>query len=480
MGALLPPPHGTRRLEWHYRSRDERLIAFSNAQPSLYDWSLTTFPGVAGGDCLRHVLVPWQPGGVGRPGGSGDDDQESVADEVDRVVDLVLEHARTRPRESLGVIALGITHADRVAESLRRARADHPDLDEWFDGGPDGHEPFFVKNLERVQGDERDAILLTVGYGKTADGRLLHRFGPLNLEGGERRLNVAITRARARMTVVSSFSSADLDPTRVRAEGARMLGRFLAYAESGGVQLGGAARTRPAPDAFERSVHAALAAEGIPVEAQFGRSGSWIDVAARHPGRPDRLVLAVEGDGATYRAGATVPRPRPPARRAPVPPRLGWPPHLVDGLGADRDREVQRAVAAWHAAVAAADAADGAVGPGDPAGDPAASPGPATAPVPPLDGGPAAAPRGAAPAPRWLRACRSTSTRPPPWWRWCAGSSPTSACAPRRSSSTRPWPSSATAAGAPGSWRPSRRPSTPPEAGDDRRPGRTREDAVPT
>jgi hypothetical protein len=384
MGALLPPPHGTRRLEWHYRSRDERLIAFSNAQPTLYDWSLTTFPGVAGGDCLRHVLVPWQPGRT--------EQEESVADEVDRVVELVLEQARTRPHESLGVIAMGITHAERVTEAIRRARAGHPELDGWFDGGPDGHEPFFVKNLERVQGDERDAILLTVGYGKTADGRLLHRFGPLNLEGGERRLNVAITRARSRMTVVSSFASTDLDPERVRAEGARMLGRFLAYAESGGAQLGevAATHTRPAPDAFERDLHAALAAAGIPVDAPFGRSGSWIDVAARHPDRPGRMVLAVEGDGATYRAGATV-RDRDRLRGEHLA-RLGWVGHRIwsTDWARDRDPEVRRARAAWDAAVAAADAHDATA---------AAPPAPAVPPppVPLLDATPAAPTRGPRP-----------------------------------------------------------------------------------
>jgi hypothetical protein len=107
MGALLPPPVGSRRLAWHYRSRDERLIAFSNAQPSLYDWGLTTFPGVAGAKCLQHVLVP----------GS------SAEDEVDAVVRLVLDHARARPSESLGVIAMGIHHADHLTEALRHARA---------------------------------------------------------------------------------------------------------------------------------------------------------------------------------------------------------------------------------------------------------------------------------------------------------------------------------------------------------------------
>ena len=116
---------------------------------------------------------------------------------------------RSRPDVSLGVIAMGIKHANRIQEALRQARAADEQLDAFLSGAASaraGKEPFFVKNLERVQGDERDAIILTIGYGKNADGRMLYRFGPINNQGGERRLNVAITRARISMMVVSSFS----------------------------------------------------------------------------------------------------------------------------------------------------------------------------------------------------------------------------------------------------------------------------------
>src|ERR1035438_6425102 len=229
MGALLPPPKGTRTLSWHYRSKDERLIAFSNAQPNLYDWALTTFPGIDAVGCLSHVLVPFVPGRV--------DQTDSVSDEVTAVVRLVSEHAKSRPDQSLGVIAMGIKHANRIDEGLRRARKNDEALDAFLGGAASAQsakEPFFIKNLERVQGDERDAIILTVGYGKSPDGRMIYRFGPINNEGGERRLNVAITRARASMTVVSSFSAVDLDPSKLRSEGAQMLGRYLSYAESGG------------------------------------------------------------------------------------------------------------------------------------------------------------------------------------------------------------------------------------------------------
>lgn len=256
---------------------------------------------------------------------------------------------------------MGLKHANRIHEALRRARADHPEFDRWFDRGPedrDGKEPFFIKNLERVQGDERDAIILTVGYGKNVDGRVLYRFGPLNSEGGERRLNVAITRARNRMTVVSSFSSADMDPTKLRAEGAQMLGRYLAYAESAGSNLGDAAKDKPYLNPFERDVRDHLSAAGIPLVAQFGCSGYWIDYAAQHPTKPGRMVLAIECDGASYHSSATA-RDRDRLRQEHLE-RLGWSFHRIWSTDwfRNREAEVERAITAWKAAVDAADTTD--------------------------------------------------------------------------------------------------------------------------
>jgi len=366
MGALLPPPKGTRRLRWHYRSRDERLIAFSNAQASLYDWSLTTFPGVAGDDCIKHVLVDR---GVSVDGESSDE-------EVRRVIDLILEHARNRPHESLGVIAMGIKHADRISEALRRARAENPELDEFFDLGPEGgtyDEPVFVKNLERVQGDERDAIILSVGYGKTPDGRMQYRFGPLNNDGGERRLNVAITRARQRMTVVSSFESANMDPNRLNKEGARMLKRYLEYVESGGAHLGNVAKDKPDLNPFERDVRDKLVDAGIPLVAQFGCSGYYIDFAAQHPTKPGRMVLAIECDGASYHSSETA-RDRDRLRQEHLE-RLGWRFHRIWSTEwfRHREREIQRARDAYDAAVLAADDLPTAVAVASPAPAPAVS-----------------------------------------------------------------------------------------------------------
>jgi very-short-patch-repair endonuclease len=348
MSFQLPPPQGTRTLSWHYRSRDERLIAFSNAQPNLYNWALTTFPGVAGPDCLAHVPIPFRSGRLGQ--------EDSVTDEVSRVVELVAEHARNRPTMSLGVIAMGLKHANRIQEALRRERATDATLESFLSGAASAQaakERFFVKNLERVQGDERDAIILTIGYGKNPDGRMLYRFGPINNEGGERRLNVAITRARLCMTVVSSFSADEMDPSRLRSEGAQMLARYLAYAESGGSDLGHSAKPKPALNPFERDVEAELLKAGIPVIAQYGASGYWIDFAAQHPTRPGQMVLAIECDGATYHSSPTA-RDRDRLRQEHLE-RLGWRFHRIwsQDWFFHRESEIARARAAYDAAVAA-------------------------------------------------------------------------------------------------------------------------------
>ena len=335
----------TSALTWHYRSRDERLIAFSNGW--VYDHSLTTFPGVAGDGCLAHVLVD-QPAGV-----AGQED--SVTAEVDRVVELVLDHAEHRPDESLGVIAMGIKHADRIDVALRAALHARPELHRFFD--EDHDDAFFVKNLERVQGDERDAIILSIGYGKSPDGRLPYRFGPLLQEGGHRRLNVAVTRARTRMTVVSSFSHHDMDPDRSKAPGVQMLRAYLQFAASGGTNLGDVIPDTPELNFFEISVRDRLVAAGIPLVAQYGVAGYRIDFAAAHPTQPGRMVLAIEADGATYHSSHTA-RDRDRLRQEHLE-RLGWSFHRIwstDWFN-DPDTCVARARVAYEQAVAAADAA---------------------------------------------------------------------------------------------------------------------------
>jgi very-short-patch-repair endonuclease len=304
---------------------------------------LTTFPGVGGSRVLRYVPVPWQPGA----------DTNGPAPEVDAVVDLILQHARERPHESLGVITMGIRHRDKIEERLRQHLSQDPhladELAEFFDESRD--ERFFVKNLERVQGDERDAIILSIGYGKNDHGHLPYRFGPLLSEGGERRLNVAVTRAKSRITLVSSFSSHDMDPERSGAEGVKLLRQYLQYVESDGTNLGDQILDKPALNPFEVDVRDTLLRHGLKLTAQYGTSGYWIDFAVQHPLQPGHYILAIECDGATYHSSQSA-RDRDRLRQEQLE-RQGWRFHRIWSTEwfHDKDACAQKVIAAYHHAL---------------------------------------------------------------------------------------------------------------------------------
>jgi DNA polymerase III delta prime subunit len=278
-----------RQLLWHYRSRSEELIAFSNE--SIYANKLITFPSPKNTKVVSHELVPFV---------LGQDSEESEALEVRKVIELVLHHATTRPRETLGVITMGIAHAQKIESALEDAIKERPDLDIFFNEENTDH--FFVKNIEQVQGDERDAIIFSIGYVKEANGNLPHNFGPLTHQGGERRLNVAITRARQRMTVVSSFADRDIDLERSSAEGVRLLKNYLSYANYGGKSQNISESERLNP--IEQEIFYALERAGIPLVAKFGFSQYKIDMVAKHPTR-DEYVLAIECDGEYYASSPT-------------------------------------------------------------------------------------------------------------------------------------------------------------------------------
>lgn len=331
-------------LDWHYRSRDETLISFSNHY--IYKDRLVTFPGPGGSPVIQHVLVQ-QPLGL-------DGQEESSSPEVNRVVELILEHAEKRPRESLGVIAMGIRHADRVQRAIDQALLHRPELGQFFDANAE--ERFFVKNLERVQGDERDAIILTVGYGKDRGGNLPFRFGPLLSFGGQRRLNVAVTRARQRMTLVSSFSHLDMDLAKVKpGTGVELLRFYLEYAASGGKRLGDLASTDFPMNSFEAEVFDVLESKGIPLVPQCGASSYRIDLVAQHPKQRGRYVLAIECDGASYHSSPTA-RDRDRLRQQQLE-NLGWKFHRIWSTDwfMRKDEEVNRALAAYENAVASVD-----------------------------------------------------------------------------------------------------------------------------
>ena len=359
---LLP----TAPLNWHYRSRDERLVAFSNDR--IYGGALTTFPGVLTDDCLVHVVV------------------ESVSEEVSKVVELIMDHARRRPAESLGVIALGMQHAERVDQALRAALVTAPPSVEAF-FSEERTEPFFVKNLERVQGDERDAIILSIGYGKHSDGRMRYQWGPLLRDGGERRLNVAATRAKNRLTLVSSFSAHDVDPDKLTTAGARLLAEYLEYAGSGGTPVAASGSVAAGVDPFAESVRQRLAEFGITVVPQYGVGGYRVDFAAAHPEDPTRMILAVEADGASYRKSGSV-RDRDRLRKEHLE-RLGWRFHRLWSTNwfQDPDAEVAKLREAYEQAVAATPLTVPAPA-SVPVPDPAPAPDPVPAPVPASGPGP--------------------------------------------------------------------------------------------
>ena len=338
-GALLRD----KMLQWHYRSRDDRLIAFSNNH--IYGGALTAFPGAIVSTPVTHHLIPYRPI-LGVRG------TRSNPDEVEKVVDLVLKHASESPHETLGVIAFGQHHADNIDNALVRRLGElhDPSLDEFF--SEKNEERFFVKNIERVQGDERDAIILSVGYHKDVNGKLPYRFGPILQEGGERRLNVAVTRARFRLTLISSFSHHDMNPRRSSAKGVDLLRKYLEFAASGGENLGSNLLDVPL-NPFELAVKDGLDRRGIPHTSQYGVSGYRIDFACTHPDEPGRMVLAIEADGASYHSAPTA-RDRDRLRQQ-VLESKGWRFHRIWSTAWFRDREAEldRAEEAWKQAIEA-------------------------------------------------------------------------------------------------------------------------------
>ena len=335
-------------LQWHYRSRDDRLIAFSNMH--IYGGSLTAFPGAIVAPPVTHSLIPFRPimGVIGT---------RSNPDEVESVVDLILNHARETPDESLGIIAFGQHHADNIDNALMRrlGEMNDPSLDEFF--SESNEERFFVKNIERVQGDERDAIILSVGYHKDQNERLPYRFGPILQEGGERRLNVAVTRARSQLTLVSSFSHRDMDPGRSSARGVELMRQYLEYAASGGKNLGSTVHDVPL-NPFELSIMDGLQKRGIPVTPQYGVSGYRVDFACAHPDEPGRMVLAIEADGASYHSSPTA-RDRDRLRQQVLEDK-GWRFHRIWSTAWFRDRymEINKAERVWKKAVASSEGSE--------------------------------------------------------------------------------------------------------------------------
>jgi len=323
-------------LQFHYRSRHESLIAVSNKE--FYDNDLNVFPSPDAEREETGLFFNHLPDTTYDRGGSRRNEGE--AKEVAR---RVMEHARTDPGLSLGVATFSSAQQDAIRDRLEYERRQDPSCEDFFSGHPD--EPFFVKNLESVQGDQRDVIFISVGYGRDDDGTVSMNFGPLNQQGGERRLNVLTTRAKLRCEVFTNLKAEDIDLHRTDARGVEVLKEYLKFAETGELDL--ATPSERGPDSpFEEAVAERLRDEGYRVEHQVGVAGFYIDLAVVDPERPGHYILGIECDGATYHS-AKMARVRDRTRQA-VLENLGWSIHRIWSTDWFRnpDEQLGRAVTA--------------------------------------------------------------------------------------------------------------------------------------
>lgn len=308
-----------KRLKWHYRSKHESLIAFSNQE--IYDNELFTFPSSVNGPHDGVSFVHVKEGIYDRSGS-----RRNMVEAV-RVAELVFEHFRKNPKRSLGVIAFSEAQQEAIRAQVDRLRKSNPGFEKFF--AEDVQDEFFIKNLENVQGDERDTIIFSVGYGKDQTGNIYYNFGPLNKPGGERRLNVAITRAKYQVILVSSITHSDLDDSKLKKKGPQLLKSYLYYANTGG-QFSpnlGILNDGEFDSPLEEDVYNMLASRGLILNKQIGCSSYRIDLAVVDPDHPGEYLLGIECDGASYHSSKTA-RDRDRLRQE-VLESLGWKIHRI-------------------------------------------------------------------------------------------------------------------------------------------------------
>jgi very-short-patch-repair endonuclease len=284
------------RLSWHYRSRHESLIAFSNAK--YYRGELMTFPSPVTRDtAVRYVHVE---GGIYERGGAKVNRKEAEA-----VVAEVVRRLTTSTK-SIGVVTFNGEQQRLIENMLDQARRSEPALEPHFDRNQT-REPILVKNIENVQGDERDVIIFSVAVGPDKSGRITAQISSLNSEGGHRRLNVAVTRARSELLVYATLRPEQIDLGRTSAKGVVDFKHFLEFAEHGARAIAEAFSPtgRETESPFEDAVMDALQGHGWSVHPQVGVSFFRVDLGIVHPDFPGRYLAGVECDGATYHRSAT-------------------------------------------------------------------------------------------------------------------------------------------------------------------------------
>ncbi|MBQ3641200.1 DUF4011 domain-containing protein [bacterium] len=300
-------------LKWHYRSKHEHLIAFSNKY--LYQ-ELYTFPSCKeGGETLGIKFNYHQP--------KASTKEEKRLEEAKIVAKAVMEHAKKHPEMSLGVATLNIKQKALIEAEIEKLREQDQSCEDFFNNNTS--EYFFVKNLESVQGDERDVIMISVGYFKNQNGTLPMNFGPINKDGGERRLNVLITRARYMVQIFSGIEASDFNTEKTNSRGVLLLKSYLDFAQrretaltEENEEIKKACQNSP----FEEAVFKALKAEGYDIKSNVGCSGYKIDMAIKDKNKEGEYLLGIECDGKSYNSCPTI-RDRDRLRRE-VLSNLGW------------------------------------------------------------------------------------------------------------------------------------------------------------
>jgi len=288
--SLLP----SKTLLWHYRSRHENLIAFSNA--NIYQGNLITFPSSVKKAEDLGVQYDYVSNGIYDRGGRNG----NIA-EAERIAELVYEHLYKYPERSLGIIAFGEVQQMAITEALLKKRKYNPLFEQYFN--EDLEEPIFIKNLETVQGDERDTIIFSIGYAPDINGKFIMNFGPLSRSGGERRLNVAITRARYNVKLVGSINPCDIDLERITGEGPKLLKSYIDFAINGANAFSSKEDNALTEiPLFEKTIYDYLIQHGYEVEEKIGCSEYKIDMAVR---KNNRYVIGIECDGAAYNSART-------------------------------------------------------------------------------------------------------------------------------------------------------------------------------
>ena len=279
-----------RRLRWHYRSKHESLIAFSNKH--FYDSDLVIFPSPFKSSPEFGVKQHYVPRGRFANGRNVEEAQE--------VVRIAAIHLINNPHESLGIVAMNAAQRDEIEKQLDQLAKDFPELLKAYEINKSSEDPLFIKNLENVQGDERDIIYISMTYGpEQIGGRTMQRFGPINSDVGWRRLNVLFTRSKKRMHIFNSMSSGDILLSGTSSKGVKSLKAFLEYTETG--HLHQTISTGKASDSdFELAVIQILEKNGYECEPQLGTAGYFLDIAVRDPGKPGKFLMGIECDGATY------------------------------------------------------------------------------------------------------------------------------------------------------------------------------------